>query len=212
MKQLLFILFFVIYLNTLTSQTSLEAKNLLNEVSQQISSFKNIYFDFTYVLDNKQEQIRQETSGNVIVSGELYKLKFLGATQLFDGEKTYTIVPENEEITITDLEEQDDLGLNPSKLLTFYESGYDYHLDITQKHSGKTIQFIKLIPSEENLDIKYLLLGIDVNSKNIFRLIEIGSNGTRTTLTIKNQKENLNLKKSFFVFNTLDYPDFYINK
>ena len=67
-------------------------------------------FDFTYSLNNKEEQIKQETIGNLTVSGDKYKLNYLGAIQLFDGEKTYTIVPENEEITIiksNDQEEED---------------------------------------------------------------------------------------------------------
>jgi hypothetical protein len=35
--------------------------------------------------------------------------------------KTYTVVPENEEITITSIEETEDIGINPSKLLYFYK-------------------------------------------------------------------------------------------
>ena len=41
---------------------------------------------------------------------------------------------------------------------------------------------LKLIPNEENLDINYLLLGIDMRTKLIYRLIEIGKSDTRTTL------------------------------
>ena len=77
-----------------------QAKNLLDLVSKEMKSKKNIRFDFAYVLENKKEQIRQEMEGNVTLAGDQYKLSFLEAIQLFDGTKTYTIVPENEEITI----------------------------------------------------------------------------------------------------------------
>ena len=59
------------------------------------------------------------------VSKEKYKLKFLDAIQLFDGKALYTIVPENEEITITQAEEEEDFGLNPKELLQFYKEGYE---------------------------------------------------------------------------------------
>ena len=136
---------------------------------------------------------------------------YLGAEQLHDGEKTYTIVPENEEITISNQEDEEDFGINPSELLNFYKEGYDYQWDIKQNIFGRPIQFVKLIPSSEDKEVKYLLLGIDVVKKTIYRLIEIGSNGTRTTLTLSNQMSNMTLKEDFFTFDVSRYPDYYIN-
>ena len=136
---------------------------------------------------------------------------YLGAEQLHDGEKTYTIVPENEEITISNPEDEEDFGINPSELLNFYKEGYDYQWDIKQNIFGRPIQFVKLIPSSEDKEVKYLLLGIDVVKKTIYRLIEIGSNGTRTTLTLSNQMSNMTLKEDFFTFDVSRYPDYYIN-
>ncbi len=210
MKKKLFY-FILLITNSVYCQSSENAKKILDDVSIKISSFENISFDFTYSLNNKEEQIKQETTGNVTVSGNKYKLNYLGATQLFDGEKTYTIIPENEEITISKSDDENEVSINPSKLLTFYKSGYSYSMDIKQKHLDKSIQFIKLMPIDKNSDLKYLLLGIDVNSKDIFRLIEIGKNQTTTTLTINNQKTNIKLNDSFFSINLKNYPNYFIN-
>ena len=210
MKKILFI-FFLLIITRVYSQSSEDAKKILDDVSTKISSFKNISFDFTYSLNNKEEQIKYETIGDVTVSGEKYKLNYLGSIQLFDGEKIYTIIPENEEITINAKDNENEITINPSKLLTFYKSGYNYFLDIKQKHLDKNIQFIKLIPVDKNSDLNYLLLGIDINTKNIFRLIEIGKNETVTTLTINNQRTNLKLEKSYFTINLEDYPNYFIN-
>jgi len=210
MKKKLFY-FILLITNSVYCQSSENAKKILDDVSIKISSFENISFDFTYSLNNKEEQIKQETTGNVTVSGNKYKLNYLGATQLFDGEKTYTIIPENEEITISKSDDENEVSINPSKLLTFYKSGYSYSMDIKQKHLDKSIQFIKLMPIDKNSDLKYLLLGIDINSKDIFRLIEIGKNQTTTTLTINNQKTNIKLNDSFFSINLKNYPNYFIN-
>lgn len=203
--------FFLFLSFCIQSQTPEAAKKLLDEVSKTISGFQNITFDFTYVLENRQENIRQETKGSATISGDFYKLKFLGNEQLFDGEKTYTIIPENEEITISSLEDDNDFGINPSKLLVFYREGYAFQWDIKQNVKNRIIQFVKLIPIEENKDLKYLLLGIDLKTKTIFRLIEITTSQTRTTLTLKNLKTNMTLRPDFFDFDVSKYPDYYIN-
>ena len=188
-----------------------QAKYLLNQVSVEIKKQKNLRLEFQYVLENKEEQIKQETEGKVTLAGDQYKLEFLEVIQLFDGKKTYTIVPENEEVTVSIPDEGEAISVNPSKLLSFYEEGYDYHWDINQRVVGRNIQFVKLIPSEENEDIQYLLLGIDVAKNSIYRLIEIGNNKTTTTLTIINQEEDISLPEDYFEFNSSEYPNFYIN-
>ena len=210
MKKKLF--FFILLLShPLLSQNTEAARKLLDEASGKISSFKNMKFDFTYVLENRPENIRQETNGSVTISKDLYRINFLGFEQLFDGKMTYTIVPENEEITISDPEEELEFGINPSKILTIYKKDYAYQWDIKQNVMGTPVQFIKLIPNEEKKELKYLLLGIDMRSKLIYRLIEIGRYDTRTTLTLKNIKTNINLRDDFFLFDKNKYPDYYIN-
>lgn len=211
MRNPLYVYIVLLSFNLSTAQTSEAAMKLLDDVSKNIASYNNLSFDFSYVLENRQEKIKQETSGSVTLEGNRYKLMYLGAEQLFDGEKTYTIIPENEEITINGAEEDGGLGINPTELLNFYKEGYDYQWDIKQNIFGRPIQFVKLIPSDENKDISYLLLGVDILNKTIYRLIEIGSNSTRTTLTLSNQITNINLAEDFFKFDASRYPDYFIN-
>tara|TARA_B110000208_G_scaffold154901_1_gene187692 strand:- start:258 stop:902 length:645 start_codon:yes stop_codon:yes gene_type:complete len=205
------VIIFFIGFKQLSAQTSTAAKKLLDEVSLTIAAYETMIFDFSYVLENRQENIKQETNGSITIKDEKYKLMYLGVEQLYDGEKTYTVVPENEEITITTAKEDEDFGINPIKLLNFYKEGYDYQWDIKQIIFGRPIQFVKLLPSDENNEIKYLLLGIDIIKKNIYRLIEIDMSGTRTTLTISNQEINIPLEKNHFTFDFSNYPDYYIN-
>ena len=208
-NRVLFLLVFII--NISYSQTSIEGKNLLNQVSDKMGSYSSVQFDFSYVLNNRKEQINQESSGKITVSGDLYKLDFLDATQLYDGDLIYTIVPENEEITITNPDDElNEYTISPSYLLSFYKEGYDYQWDIKQFIRDKNIQFIKLVPVDENTDIQYLLVGVDIDAKHLFRIIEIGNNGTQTILTIEEMKTNVSLPINFFQFEKKDYPNFYI--
>ena len=206
-----FLFLFIGSVFTVWTQTPIEAQNLLELASKQMESYKNIEFEFSYTLNNRMEQINQESSGNVTIAQDKYKLKFLDAIQLFDGKALYTIVPENEEITITQANDDEDFGINPKELLKFHKKGYDYHWDISQRVKGKNIQFVKLIPTKEDGDIVSLLLGIDTQKNHLYKLIEVGENGTVTTLTINQMKVDGSLSENFFVFNLDDYPNYYIN-
>ena len=188
-----------------------EAKALLQAVNAKVESYKNIQIDFKYVLENDSENIRQETRGKITLSGDKYALNILGIQRLYDGETLYTISSEDEEVTISKNNSDDNNTISPSALLTFYESGYNYKLDISQQKFGRKIQYIKLTPIDSEAEIKYALLGVDTKTKHIYNLIEIGVNDTKTTLTITSFKTNIQLAKSFFIFDASKYNDYYIN-
>ena len=211
MKKIIFSLAILCFFS-LEAQTSTKAKNLLDKVAETMNAAENLQFRFTYILENQQEKIRQETEGTVTVAQEKYRLDMTDVQQLFDGKQLYTVVPDNEEITISNPEDNEDIAINPSELLYFYKKGYDYRWDITQNVLGRSIQFVKLTPTTENPDIEYLLLGIDVAQSSIYRLIEIGKNTTRTTLTLKDLVKNIPLAEDFFQFDASRYPDYFINE
>jgi outer membrane lipoprotein-sorting protein len=189
-----------------------KAKDLLDQVTAKIKSYDNIVIDFKYSLYNSKENINKESKGNVILDGNKYYLSFMGITKIFDGKKNYTIVPEDEEITISGIEEKGDNSITPAKMLTFFNSGYKYFWDITQDVKGRKIQYIKLVPTNAKDSRKEILLGIDSQTKNIYNVIEIGKNGTKTTLTVNSFKTNQPLSKNQFTFVASKYPNYYINK
>jgi outer membrane lipoprotein-sorting protein len=211
MKKLAIALTFLISIGSFAQDAS-KAKTLLDEVTQKIKEYKNITLDFKYVLSNVSENINQETRGNVTIEGEKYVLNILGITRIFDGNTLYTISPEDEEVTISSDNTEDEETITPSKMLTFYNDGYTYEMDIIQNVKGRKIQYVKLTPNDANSEIKQVLLGIDAKTKHIYNLIEIGKNGTKTTLTVNSFKTNEPISKTLFTFDKSKYPDYYINK
>ncbi|WOD43772.1 LolA family protein [Hwangdonia lutea] len=189
-----------------------KGKALLQEVSAKVKSYDNISIDFKYILENTSENIKQETRGDVVMQGEKYRLNILGITRLFDGKTTYSISPEDEEVTISSDNTDDEDNITPSKMLSFYEDGYTYKMDIEQNIKGRKVQYVKLTPIDSNSEIKHILLGVDKQTKHIYNLIQIGKNGTKTTLTVNSFKTNEPLSKSLFTFDANKYKDYYINK
>ena len=186
------------------AQQADKAKNLLDEVNSKMSAYNNIYIDFKYNLDNMAENINQETKGNVTIAKDKYLLNYLGATKMYDGSKTYTIVPENEEVTI-EKNANEETAITPSRMLTFYKKGYKYKWDIQQNIRGRKIQYVELKPQKQSSEVKQILLGIDIQTKHIYNLIEIGKNGTKTTITKNTFKTNQPLSDNIFKFDREKY-------
>ncbi len=186
------------------AQTNNKAKNLLDEVYKKMTSYDNIYIDFKYNLENLVENINQEIKGNVTLAKDKYVLNYMGATKIYDGNKTYTIVPENEEVVIESTTD-DETSITPSRMLTFYKKGYNYKWDIEQNIRGRKIQYVELKPQKANSDVKQILLGIDVQTKHIYNLIEIGKNNTKTTITVNTFKTNQPISANLFKFDKEKY-------
>jgi outer membrane lipoprotein-sorting protein len=203
---------FLFLLSFFTQAQDKEAKNLLNQVTSKIKSYDNIVIDFKYSLNNTKENINQDSKGNVTMKGNQYILNFMGVTKIYDGKKSYTIVPEDEEITVSAVNEKNNNAITPAKMLTFFNSGYKCTMDILQNIKGRKIQYIKLVPINAKDQRKEILLGIDVQTKHIYNLIETGKKGTKTTLTVNSFKTNQPLSKNQFTFVASKYPNYYINK
>ncbi len=189
------------------------SKQLLKDVSEKVKSYENVQIEFKYNLNNAKENVSQETRGNVSLSGDKYALEMLGIKRIFDGKKIYTIVPEDEEVTISNFDPNMDTEITPSQMLTFYEEGYTSKMDIVQDVKGRKIQYVELRPIDNQTEIKKILLGIDVQTKHIYKLIQVDNNDTKYTVTVQSFKSNQPIPQSLFQFDSNKYESegYYIN-
>jgi len=189
------------------------SKALLKDVSDKLLAQENVSLQFNYNLYSAEASINQETSGKVQLKGEKYRFEYLGIIQINDTKNTYTIVPENEEVTIVSNQDAGE-EMNPAKILSFYNESYRFQWDIAQNVGNRKIQYIKLIPIDSNSDIAHILLGVDSQKKEVYKVIETGKNGTQTTITITKYETNTNLAPNLFSFDEKKYIDlgYYIIK
>ncbi|MGO3237537.1 MAG: LolA family protein [Psychroflexus halocasei] len=206
------LIFFLMTFLTVSAQTEPQAEKMIQDVLKKVKSYDNIQIKFLYILENEAEDIKQETRGGLKLKGEKYLLNLMGTTQLFDGQKIYTIIPEDEEITISKYVPEDDNQLTPSKMLSFFEEGYMYKMDKVENLDGRKIQYIKLIANDENAQMQEALIGIDQMTKHLFNLIQEQDNDTRIEIRIAEFKPNQPLSDNMFSFDASRYPDYYINE
>ena len=205
-----FIFSLIIYSNNLFSQT-LNPSNFVKSATDKILNANNTQFNFRYILENSNEKIRQEIEGKATLSKSYYKISFMGITQLFDGSKIYTIIPENEEITITSKSDESEFDFDLMSMMNYYNDNFDFKYDITQQQESKKIKYVKLIPKKNGDDIKNIFIGIFTNNLNLHKIIQVDSNNTQVTLQISDHKWNVNLSENYFIFDSENYPNYYIN-
>ena len=202
--------FFIILLSitNIYSQIDLKAEELLKRVSFNIDNAKNYSINFSYQLD---DNINQLTNGSVIISKDNYFLDFMGIKQICDSSFIYTIVPENEEVMISEISKEDPQTISPSKILNFYRQGYTIELDESKNENNFKIQYIKLTPIDSNSDVSHLYLGINSNY-NIYKVIEIGKNKSKTIFKVNKILYNIDLEKDIFTFDKNKYEGYYIER
>lgn len=204
MKQFLTFIALLFLSVSLQAQNTQNAKKLLDEVSAKTKSYQNIVLEFSF--NNGQKDVK----GKAAIQGEKYVVDFMGITQLFDGSKMYIINPEDEEVTVASANGANSQAVSIAHLLTFYKKGYTYSWDKKQTVAGKTIQYIKLKPTNSK-DVQEIYLGIDTKTKNIYSRTDVYKGGSKTILTVKSFKTNQSLSKNHFTFTKSKYPNYYIN-
>lgn len=204
MKKQFLIIAFLVFITQLYAQNN-AGKALLDKVHDNIKSFKNVVIDFDYTLENKAENVKQTNSGKASLEGEKYRVDLFGTTQIFDGFKTYTIVPDNEEVNISDSEENSENTITPSKFYSFYQNGYTYKMLGAKSEGTKKLEFVQLDPIDTDSDTEKIVIGIDSKKNQIENITETGKNGTQTILSVKKFLSNQTLPEDTFKFDTKKY-------
>ena len=220
MKKIQVLLILILNSFIVFSQNDQKADELLKKVSENIKTYESMYININHNLSNIEEDIDQTNKVSFVKKGDKYNVKWNNITFIYDGEKLYTIIPDDEEVTISNEDLDEESTITPNKILTFFEDGYEFKMDITQdvtvvdyyeQRTRKLLQYVKLIPIDSDSEIDYILLAIEIKNNRIYKSIEKGKNGTTTTYTITSFEVDLPLNDDLFLFNKKEYKDYYIN-
>jgi outer membrane lipoprotein-sorting protein len=188
-----------------------KADKLLSEVAAKFKGYDNLSFVYKGNFKNSKNGIDSDIQGDATLSGQKYNVNYMGTTYLYDGDRQFIINREDEQVTVSKPESNDN-AISPSNILSFYEEGYIKKWDIEQNVKGRNIQFVRLIPIKSDTDYKNVLIGIDVNTKHIYNVIITEKSGTVITFTLKSLKVNQPLAKNCFNFEAKDYKGFDIER
>lgn len=191
-RVLIVILFLCAGIPALKAQTDPKAKTILDGVSKKYKSFSAIKSDFTYVLDNPQENLKSyKQSGIIIASPKTNKFrltlyegsgnqKTISQEIISDGKTQWTYLKKDNEIQINDAENNPQ-SLNPAQVFTIYEKGYKYLFSGEVKQQGIVYQQIELTPTDSKKPFFKIRLLINKVKALIYSAAVYDKNGSRYT-------------------------------
>ena len=185
----------------LASQQDPAAKEILDRVATKTKQYQSIQADFTLVVVDHKEDHKNTTIGSIIVKGDKYKVTSEGTTVLYDGKTLWTYVQDNNEVTITEPDNQDDNFLsNPAKVFTWYNRDFKYQYRGETSIDGKEMHEIDLFP--KNLDQPYSRIKIFItkNTEQLAIISSIGKNGIDYSIFLNNFISNKDFSDDIFTF------------
>ncbi len=184
-----------------------DAKAILDKLATDSKNYKTIQGNFEYKLENKEANIFENSKGTFLIKGDKYFLSILGTETYFDGTNSYSYMKEVNEVTIQKPEKDSDDFLKPSNLFTIYQKGYTSHYVGKVLENGKNIHLIDLLPNNENVNYKKLVIKIEVKTNKLVAIQSIGKHGDNVTVYITKMQTNKQIPNSKFIFDKAKYPD-----
>ncbi len=205
MKQLLLLIAFIPAL--VSGQNPEKAKEILDQLSAKTKTFTTIQADFSFSLENLQEEIKEEYTGNISIKGEKYKANLMDVDTYFDGKTLWTHMIDAEEVNVDEPDLEDEETLNPASIFTIYETGFKYAFLGEKEVDGITVYAIDLFPINRDKPYSRIKLEVDKAKMQLYTIKQIGKDGNNYTILVKTLKTNTPMNDSMFVFDANANPD-----
>jgi outer membrane lipoprotein-sorting protein len=204
-----FILLAFLMATEVHAQQDEHAGQILDKMSQKYQSMPSYKADFSYRMENKMEEIDEKFSGEIIVSGDKYKLKLTEQEIYNDGKTIWTYLVDANEVNVDDyVPEEGDIS--PSNIYNTYKKGYKYRFLKEMPMGGRTVNIIELQPlkpDDPDMIFFRVVLYIDKDD-NLIKSWEMQDRaGSVYTYTINGFDSNFKTDDSMFVFDSSKHPD-----
>ena len=200
-------LLFITLLSLNVSAQENKAKTILDKVSAINKEYTSVKADFTFNMDNAEEDVHESSEGNILLKGDKYRLYLMDVYTYFDGKTMYQHLVDAEEVNIKEPEEEEEEGLNPTQIFNLYETGFKFSYVEEQTTPTGVFHVIDLFPLDEEKPFSRIRLHIDTKSLEMKSLVSIGKDGNNITIKIKKFEANIEFKDSDFIFDQAANPD-----
>ncbi|MCG8580702.1 MAG: outer membrane lipoprotein carrier protein LolA [Bacteroidales bacterium] len=189
------------------AQSQEKAKEILDQVSAKTKAYPSIVADFSFSLENLQEDINEVYEGNIILKGNKYKVNLMDVDSYFDGEVLYMHNIDAGEVNITVPDPEDEETLNPATIFTIYEEGYTYNYVAEGSINGKACHEIDLYPVNRDKPFSRIKLLVLKDNLQLYSIRQVGKDGNNYTVIVKNMTTNKQIDDKTFVFDKAANPD-----
>tara|TARA_E500000178_G_scaffold289675_1_gene292875 strand:+ start:79 stop:702 length:624 start_codon:yes stop_codon:yes gene_type:complete len=173
---------------------------LLEEVMNNAMNIEDSYYKFNITSENENNLL--PLSGELYIKKEKYFIDTEEIDQIFDGDKLYTIIHENEEIIVSS-DSNTFFNFTPKQIFNFFKDDFEIEIEESQDFS--------LNLTARNLiqeDLIYEII-IDSNLLSIKRIdIKNRVNLILSSFLTLSYKYNLSLPSSLFKFDKNKFNDY----
>ena len=173
---------------------------LLEEVMNNAMNIEDSYYKFNITSENENDLF--PISGELYIKKEKYFIDTEEIDQIFDGDKLYTIIHENEEIIVTS-DSNTFFNFTPKQVFNFFKD--DFEIEVKE---SQDVYYNLIARSLNQEDLVYKII-IDSNLLSI-KKIEIKNRDdlTLSSFLTLSYKFNLSLPSSLFKFDKNKYNDY----
>ncbi|WP_161890482.1 LolA family protein [Pontibacter russatus] len=190
----------LLFVNLAQAQQDPKAGKILDAMSQKYAAMKAFKADFAQTMENPSAKVKETMTGNILVSGEKYRLGVSGQEIISNGNLMWTFLKDANEVTITESDDEAE-AMAPSKIFDMYKKGYKYAYAGTETMDGAKYDVIELAPEDRKNPIYKVRLYINQKDKALKSWEMFRNNGSRYIYTIQNFEANPTLAADAFTFN-----------
>lgn len=207
MKKLFLVVTLLVCATLGFSQQDAKAKEILEKVTKTTQSLASLDAKFSFEMNNKAQNIQDKSSGSIILKGKKYKLNIpqMGLQVTCDGKTIWTYMVNSNEVTIANLDESTDELMDPAKIFTIYERGFNYKFVGESVEGGIPVYNIDLTPQKPSGDIQKIKIMIDKQKMLIRGANMVGKDGNNYTVSVSQFKTDGVYGDSDFVFDPKKY-------
>jgi chaperone LolA len=218
MKKVLFSLFALLIMGSVSAQSGAqaekndpEAKKVLDKIRKKYEAFKNMEASFSLTIE-VPGQPKEVQKGSVSQEGDKFRLEMDQQIIVSDAKTTWVYLKKNNEVQINNAQPgSDNSFLTPKELLKRYQKG-DFLYAITDKttENGKVLTQIEFKPKDKNSEYSKLRLSIDEKAGTIQSIKAFGKDGSRYSFNINRLSSNKQLAAGTFAFDAKKYPGVHV--
>ena len=165
---------------------------VLEEVMNNATNIEDAYYKFNITSENENDLF--PISGELYIKKDKYFINSEEIDQIFDGDKLYTIIHENQEIIITS-DSNTFFNFTPKQVYDFFKDDFEIEIEESQD-----VTYNLIARNLVNKDLYYKII-IDSNLLSIKKIeIKNRDNQTMSSFLTLSYKFNLSLPSSLFKF------------
>ncbi|MDR3245676.1 MAG: outer membrane lipoprotein carrier protein LolA [Prevotellaceae bacterium] len=206
-KKIIFIAFSIALPLFTLAQKGVE--EILKELSETISSYKCLYFEYTMKAEDVHLATSEMQDGKVLMKGNKYRLSTTKGVDLYnDGTTQWQYLKDNNEVMISLSDSTSDVITNPLGFIMGDKKEFKQKLKGEVIEDDLNLVEIDFYPKDIKVPYSYIRVRINEKKRIPFSIKYMGKDGMNYTIKIKNYTPDIEMPKDEeFVFESSKYPD-----